>query len=134
MERFVEDARTRKIAVSAGGERCGNQGFFYRPTVLSHVDDDCMASNVEPFGPLATTAPFRTMDDAIRLVEPAAVRPCRRVMTDDLRHASAITEESRAAMSSSITGRRRCETPFGGYKDSGVGSEGGIEGLHDFKP
>ena len=134
MERFVEDARTRKIAVSAGGERCGNQGFFYRPTVLSHVDDDCMASNVEPFGPLATTAPFRTMDDAIRLSNRLPFGLAAYVMTHDLRHASAITEAIQSG--NVIVNHWQAslpETPFGGYKDSGVGSEGGIEGLHEFQ-
>lgn len=134
IERFVEDARSRKIAVSAGGERCGNQGFFYRPTVLSHVDDDCMASNVEPFGPLAATAPFRTMDDAIRLANRLPFGLASYVLTHDMRNASAITE---AIQSGNVVVNHwqasLPETPFGGYKDSGIGSEGGIEGLQEFQ-
>jgi succinate-semialdehyde dehydrogenase/glutarate-semialdehyde dehydrogenase len=134
MERFVEDARNRQIAVSAGGERCGNQGFFYRPTVLSHVDDDCMASNVEPFGPLAATAPFRTMDDAIRLSNRLPFGLASYVMTHDLRNSAAICEAIQSG--NVIVNHWQAslpETPFGGYKDSGIGSEGGIEGLHEFQ-
>lgn len=134
IERFVEDARTRKIAVSAGGERCGNQGFFYRPTVLTAVDDDCMASNVEPFGPLATTARFRTMDDAIRLANRLPFGLASYVMTHDMRNAAGITEAIQSG--NVIVNHWQAslpETPFGGYKDSGVGSEGGIEGLQEFQ-
>lgn len=134
MERFVEDARTRQIAVSAGGERCGNQGFFYRPTVLSHVDDDCMASNIEPFGPLAATAPFRTIDDAIRLSNRLPFGLASYVMTNDLRNSAAMSEAIQSG--NVIINHWQAslpETPFGGYKDSGIGSEGGIEGLHEFQ-
>jgi succinate-semialdehyde dehydrogenase / glutarate-semialdehyde dehydrogenase len=134
IERFVEDARTRNIAVPAGGERCGNQGFFYRPTVLSNVDDDCMASNVEPFGPLAATAPFSNMDDAIRLANRLPFGLASYVMTHDMRNASAITE---AIQSGNVIVNHwqasQPETPFGGYKDSGIGSEGGIEGIQEFQ-
>ncbi len=134
MEQFVEDARARDIAVTAGGERCGNQGFFYRPTVLANVDEDCMASNVEPFGPLAATAPFSTMDDAIRLANRLPFGLASYVMTHDLRNAAAVTE---AIQSGNVVVNHwqvsLPETPFGGYKDSGVGSEGGIEGLQEFQ-
>lgn len=134
MERFVEDARARGIAVSAGGERCGNQGFFYRPTVLSNVDDDCMASNIEPFGPLAATAPFSTMDDAVRLANRLPFGLASYVMTHDMRNASAITEAIQSG--NVIVNHWQAslpETPFGGTKDSGIGSEGGIEGLQEFQ-
>lgn len=134
MDRFVDDARSRNITVSAGGERCGNQGFFYRPTVLSNVDEDCMASNVEPFGPLAATAPFRTMDDAIRLSNRLPFGLASYVMTNNLRNASTMSEAIQSG--NVIVNHWQAslpETPFGGYKDSGVGSEGGIEGLHEFQ-
>ncbi|MDB5653941.1 MAG: NAD-dependent succinate-semialdehyde dehydrogenase [Tardiphaga sp.] len=134
IEHFVEDARSRHIAVSAGGERCGSQGFFYRPTVLSHVDDDCMASNVEPFGPLAATAPFGTIDDAIRLSNRLPFGLASYVMTHDMRNSSVMAE---AIQSGNVVINHwqasLPETPFGGYKDSGVGSEGGIEGLQEFQ-
>jgi len=134
MERFVDDARTRSIGVTAGGERCGNQGFFFRPTVLTGVDDACMASNVEPFGPLAATAPFSTMDDAVRLANRLPFGLASYVMTHDMRNASAITEAIQSG--NVIVNHWQAslpETPFGGYKDSGVGSEGGIEGLQEFQ-
>lgn len=134
MERFVDDAHARSIKVAAGGVRCGNEGFFYRPTVLAGIDDACMAANVEPFGPLAATAPFRTMDDAIRLANRLPLGLASYVMTHDMRNASAITE---AIQSGNVVINHwqasLPETPFGGTKDSGIGSEGGIEGLQEFQ-
>lgn len=134
MERFVDDARARQIKVAAGGVRSGERGFFYRPTVLAGVDDDCMASNVEPFGPLAATAPFATVDDAIRLANRLPFGLASYVMTHDMRNAAALTEAIRAG--NVIVNHWQAslpETPFGGHDQSGIGSEGGIEGLHEFQ-
>lgn len=134
MERFVDDAHARSIKVVAGGVRCGNQGFFYRPTVLAAVDNDCMASNVEPFGPLAATAPFSTMDDAIRLANRLPFGLASYVMTHDMRNAAEVTEAIQSG--NVIINHWQAslpESPFGGYKDSGLGSEGGIEGLQEFQ-
>jgi succinate-semialdehyde dehydrogenase/glutarate-semialdehyde dehydrogenase len=134
MERFVDDARARGITVSAGGERRGDQGFFYRPTVLTNVDDDCMASNTEPFGPLAVTSPFRTIDDAIRLSNRLPFGLASYVMTHDMRNSSVMGEAIQSG--SVIINHWQAslpETPFGGYKNSGVGLEGGIEGLQEFQ-
>lgn len=130
MDRFVADARLRGIKVSAGGTRCGNGGFFYQPTVLSYVDDASMASNVEPFGPLAATAPFASTDDALRLANRLPIGLASYVMTNDLRNAAAMAEGIQSG--NVIINHWQAslpETPFGGYRDSGVGSEGGIEGL-----
>jgi succinate-semialdehyde dehydrogenase / glutarate-semialdehyde dehydrogenase len=134
MERFVEDTRQRRIRVPAGGRRCGNQGYFYRPTVLSHVDQDCLASNVEPFGPLAVTAPFGTRDEAIRLANRLPFGLASYVLTHDMRNAAAVSEAIQCG--NVIVNHWQAslpETPFGGHKDSGIGSEGGIEGLREFQ-
>ncbi|WP_420134977.1 NAD-dependent succinate-semialdehyde dehydrogenase [Rhodopseudomonas sp.] len=134
MERFVEDARSRSIAVSAGGTRCGERGFFFRPTVLTQVDQDCLASNVEPFGPLAVTVPFGTREDAIALANRLPFGLASYVMTNDLRNAAAMAEGIVAG--NVIINHWQAslpETPFGGFRDSGVGTEGGIEGLQDFQ-
>lgn len=134
MERFVADARTRQIRVAAGGRSCGNRGYFYRPTVLSHVDQECLASNVEPFGPLAATAPFRTMDEAVHLANRLPFGLASYVMTNDMRNAAAMSEAIQSG--NVIVNHWQAslpETPFGGHKDSGIGSEGGIEGLQEFQ-
>ena len=134
MEAFVADARTRNIRIAAGGERTGNRGFFYRPTLLENVGNDSMAANVEPFGPLAMTTPFRTFDDVVALANRLPFGLAAYAMTNDLSRARAI---SAAIESGNVVVNHwqvsLPETPFGGYKDSGVGSEGGIEGLAAFQ-
>ena len=134
MEAFVADARTRNIRIAAGGERAGNRGFFYRPTLLENVGNDSMAANVEPFGPLAMTTPFKTFDDVVALANRLPFGLAAYAMTNDLSRARAI---SGAIESGNVVVNHwqvsLPETPFGGYKDSGVGAEGGIEGLAAFQ-
>jgi len=133
MEAMVADARSRGIRVAAGGERIGNRGFFYRPTLLANVDNDCMAANVEPFGPLAMTTPFGSFDEVVALANRLPFGLAAYAMTNDLSRAKAISGAIESG--NVIVNHFRVslpETPFGGYKDSGVGSEGGIEGLEAF--
>ncbi|MEP9356517.1 NAD-dependent succinate-semialdehyde dehydrogenase [Xanthobacter autotrophicus DSM 597] len=134
MEEFVADARHRGIRLSAGGERCCNAGFFYRPTLLTDFSDDCMAANVEPFGPLAIARPFETFDEAILSANRLPFGLAAYAMTNDVRRAHAVAEAIEAGnvilnhWTVSLP-----ETPFGGVKESGFGSEGGLEGLQAFQ-
>jgi succinate-semialdehyde dehydrogenase/glutarate-semialdehyde dehydrogenase len=93
-----------------------------------------MVSNVEPFGPLAATAPFRTVEEALALANRLPFGLASYVMTHDLRKAAAMTEGIQSG--NVIVNHWQVslpETPFGGYKDSGIGIEGGIEGLQEFQ-
>lgn len=134
MEAFVADARQRGIRLSAGGERCGNAGFFFQPTLLTDFGDDCMAANVEPFGPLAIARPFETLEEAVASANRLPFGLAAYVMTNDVRRAHAVTEVIEAGnlilnhWTVSLP-----ETPFGGVKESGFGTEGGIEGLQAFQ-
>ncbi|RXG90921.1 NAD-dependent succinate-semialdehyde dehydrogenase [Bradyrhizobium vignae] len=134
MDAFVGDARSRGIRVAAGGERTGNRGFFYRPTLLANTHNQCMAANVEPFGPLAITAPFGSFDEAITLANRLPFGLAAYAMTKDITRAKAVA----AAIESGnvILNHWQVslpETPFGGHKESGVGLEGGVEGLLAFQ-
>jgi succinate-semialdehyde dehydrogenase/glutarate-semialdehyde dehydrogenase len=134
MEAFVGDARSRGIKVTAGGERCGNQGFFYRPTMMANVNNDCMAANVEPFGPLASTTPFSSFDEVVVLANRLPFGLAAYAMTNDLKRANAIAgaiESGNVILNHWQVSLP--ETPFGGHKDSGFGSEGGSEGLQAFQ-
>lgn len=134
MERFVDDAVSRGIEVAAGGTRCGNQGYFYRPTLLASADNASMAANVEPFGPLAMTTPFSTFEEAVALSNRLPFGLAAYAMTNDLRRANAYAREVESG--NVIVNHFQVslpETPFGGHKDSGVGSEGSVEGLQAFQ-
>jgi succinate-semialdehyde dehydrogenase/glutarate-semialdehyde dehydrogenase len=134
METFVADARARGIKIAAGGGRCGNQGFFFQPTLLVNIDNESMAANVEPFGPLASTTPFSSFDDVVALANRLPFGLAAYAMTNDLKRANAI---AKAIESGNVVLNHwqvsLPETPFGGHKDSGVGHEGGIEGLQAFQ-
>jgi succinate-semialdehyde dehydrogenase/glutarate-semialdehyde dehydrogenase len=134
METFVADARARGIKVAAGGGRCGNQGFFFQPTLLVDIDNESMAANVEPFGPLASTTPFGSFDEVVTLANRLPFGLAAYAMTNDLKRANAIAKGIESG--NVILNHWQVslpETPFGGHKDSGVGLEGGIEGLQAFQ-
>lgn len=134
MEAFVADARQRGLPVAAGGERCGNAGFFFRPTLITDFGDDCLAANVEPFGPLALARPFETFEEAVASANRLPFGLASYAMTHDVRRAHAVSEAIEAGnvilnhWTVSLP-----ETPFGGVKESGLGTEGGIEGLQAFQ-
>lgn len=134
MEAFVADARARNIKIAAGGGRCGNQGFFFQPTLLANIDNGSMAANVEPFGPLASTTPFGSFDEVVGLANRLPFGLAAYVMTNNLKWAK---EMAGAIESGNVILNHwqvsLPETPFGGHKDSGVGLEGGVEGLRAFQ-
>jgi succinate-semialdehyde dehydrogenase / glutarate-semialdehyde dehydrogenase len=134
IERFVDDAHARGITVAAGGERIGNQGFFFEPTLLTDANDDSLAMNEEPFGPLAVTQPFSSVEEAIRLANRLPFGLAAYAFTNDNRIVSQVAEQIESG--SVIINHWQAslpETPFGGVKDSGQGREGGIEGLEAFQ-
>ena len=65
MAQFVADAKDQGAKVTTGGERIGNQGYFYAPTILADVPDEAKIMIEEPFGPLAPITPFRSFDEVV---------------------------------------------------------------------
>ncbi|GGC55374.1 NAD-dependent succinate-semialdehyde dehydrogenase [Chelatococcus reniformis] len=134
MDRLVADARARGVTIAAGGKRRGNHGFFYAPTVLRDAPDDCLAANEEPFGPLALLKPFDDVDEALALANRLPVGLAAYAMTHDSR----LAERAAAGIDAGNVVLNHWqaslpETPFGGVRDSGMGREGGIEGLEAFQ-
>jgi len=133
-ERFVDDARSRGIAVPVGGSRTGNRGFFFEPTLLVDGGDDSLAMNEEPFGPIAVTKPFASVDEAIALANRLPFGLAAYAFTHDSRVSADVAD--RVESGSVIVNHWQAslpETPFGGVGDSGLGREGGIEGLEAFQ-
>jgi succinate-semialdehyde dehydrogenase/glutarate-semialdehyde dehydrogenase len=130
METFVTDAKSRGGNVVTGGKRRGNQGFFYEPTVITDVPDDSKIMTEEPFGPLAPIVTFKTFDEVVERANSLQFGLAAYAFTASNATAAAIGD----AIESGMVGVNSVaistpETPFGGIKDSGHGSEGGIEGL-----
>ena len=130
MDDFVGDARERGATIQTGGNRIGNQGFFFEPTVISELDDDAKIMNQEPFGPLAPVARFSTLDEVIERANRLPVGLAAYAFTGSNKRAMALSEGLEAGMvgvnSFNIAAP---EAPFGGVKDSGMGREAGSEGL-----
>ncbi|MBX9645398.1 MAG: NAD-dependent succinate-semialdehyde dehydrogenase [Novosphingobium sp.] len=132
IEALVEDAAAKGARVMAGGKR-GNKGYFFQPTLLADVPDSADIMSNEPFGPVAVAAPFSTLDDAVTKANRLPFGLAAFAFTEGLRTANLVGDAIEAGMvginTFAIAGP---DTPFGGIKDSGFGSEGGIEGMDSY--
>jgi succinate-semialdehyde dehydrogenase/glutarate-semialdehyde dehydrogenase len=133
MDAFVEDAVAHGAKLKAGGSRRGNQGYFFEPTILTDVPATARVMNEEPFGPIAIVNRFETLDEAISEANrlPYGLAAFGFSTRGERTHAMASRIET-GMMSINHFGLAAPETPFGGVKDSGHGSEGGSEGIQSY--
>ena len=133
MEAFVNDAKARGGKIATGGNRHGNQGFFFEPTVITDVPDDSKIMTEEPFGPVAPIVPFKTFDEVVERANSLEFGLAAYAFTTSAAQAQAIGDAIQSGMVGvNSVGISTPETPFGGVKESGYGSEGGIEGLQAY--
>ena len=133
MEGWVNDEKDHGATVTAGGERLGNKGYFWKPTVLRDVPEEARIMSEEPFGPVAPVTPFKTTDEVIEKANKLSFGLASYVFTTDGKKAKAMESAINAGLVGvNHPGVSTPETPFGGVNDSGYGSEGGIEGLEAF--
>ena len=133
MDSFVADAKNRGGKIVTGGQRRGNQGYFYEPTVITDVPDDSKIMTEEPFGPLAPVVTFKTFDEVVARANSLPYGLASYAFTGSAQTATMIGN----ALQSGMVGVNSInvstpETPFGGIKESGYGSEGGLEGLQAY--
>lgn len=130
---FVADAKSRGGKVVLGGNRIGDKGFFFEPTVITDVDDDFEVMRSEIFGPIAPIARFSDLDDAIRRANSSDLGLTAFTFTENERTARILSDRIEAGLVTVNTGGTSLpETPFGGVKQSGYGYEGGAEGLEAY--
>jgi succinate-semialdehyde dehydrogenase/glutarate-semialdehyde dehydrogenase len=131
---LVGDAVQHGAQVTTGGRRRPGTGFFWEPTVLAGVGDECQISRVEPFGPVTTIAAFDDVESALRRANGVPYALAGYIFTRDgaaIRRLAAELECGAIAVNHwQVSGP---ETPFGGHQDSGFGAEGGIEGIAAFQ-
>ena len=133
MDSFVADAKNRGGKVVTGGSREGNQGFFFQPTIVTDVPDDSRIMTEEPFGPVAPIVPFKSFDEVVQRANSLEFGLAAYAFTTSDKNAAAVGD----ALQSGMVGVNSVaistpETPFGGIKESGYGSEGGMEGLQAY--
>ncbi|MCI3927059.1 NAD-dependent succinate-semialdehyde dehydrogenase [Paenibacillus sp. TRM 82003] len=133
IEAHVEDAVRQGAAVAQGGRRSrppGLAGFFYEPTVLTGVSRDMQLMQEETFGPVLPLLPFRSDDEAIEAANDTRYGLAAYVFTTDLNRAIALSERLDYGIVGLNDGApSAAELPFGGWKESGAGREGGREGI-----
>jgi len=129
----VGDAVQKGAKIRTGGKRTANKGYFFEPTVLTDLAPDTAALHEEPFGPLALFLPFGTFEEAIAEANRLPYGLAAYAYTRSARTATALGAEVESGMIGiNHHGLALPETPFGGVKDSGYGSEGGAEGLEPY--
>ena len=130
IEGFVADAVEHGANILTGGKRKGNKGYFFEPTVMTNVSNDSRIMNEEPFGPLAPINSFSSIDEAIEESNRLNYGLAAYAYTNSAKTASYLGSAIESGqVSINHHGLGLVDTPFGGVKDSGYGSEGGPEGL-----
>ncbi|RTL49622.1 MAG: NAD-dependent succinate-semialdehyde dehydrogenase [Bradyrhizobiaceae bacterium] len=133
MEAFTADAKAKGAKVATGGERIGNRGYFFKPTVLTDVPLEARAMNEEPFGPLAIVNRFSDYDGVVKEANRLPYGLAAYAYTTSAKTMTNIGRDIESGMVSiNHHGLGLPEIPFGGIKDSGHGSEGGIEAMESY--
>ncbi|GBQ29789.1 NAD-dependent succinate-semialdehyde dehydrogenase [Gluconacetobacter sacchari] len=133
MEALIGDATARGATIVTGGQRIGNAGYFFAPTVLTGLTTDMRIMNEEPFGPVALMNPFDTLDEAVAEANRLPYGLAAYAFTGSAPTAARLRDEVRAGMLTvNHLGLALPEVPFGGIGDSGYGSEGGSEALEAY--
>ena len=133
MAEFTKDAVDRGATVLAGGERIGDVGNFWQPTILADVPLEAKVFNDEPFGPMAAIRSFESLDDAIAEANRLPYGLAGYAYTKSLKNADLLSRRVEVGMLwINMPAMPSAEMPFGGVKDSGYGSEGGPEAVEAY--
>jgi succinate-semialdehyde dehydrogenase / glutarate-semialdehyde dehydrogenase len=130
---LVDDAAGRGAKVLVGGNSADGAGYFYEPTVLGNVPPDARLLKEEIFGPVAPVASFDSTEDAIAAANDTEYGLVAYVFTRDLKRALTVCEGLETGMIGLNQGMvSNAGAPFGGVKQSGIGREGGNEGIEEY--
>jgi succinate-semialdehyde dehydrogenase/glutarate-semialdehyde dehydrogenase len=130
---LVEDAVGKGAEALVGGHKRDGQGYFYEPTVLGDVPDDARLLKEEIFGPVAPVTAVGSEEEAIAKANDTEYGLVAYVYTRDIKRALRVSEGLETGMIGLNQGMvSNAGAPFGGVKQSGVGREGGNEGIHEY--
>ncbi|WP_407408626.1 NAD-dependent succinate-semialdehyde dehydrogenase [Peribacillus sp.] len=131
VQKQIDEAINSGAKLEAGGKLIG--GLFLEPTILSNVSDSMLCMNEETFGPLAPIASFKTDEEAVQRANDSIFGLAAYVFTENISRGIKVTE----ALEFGIVGLNDGlpsvpQAPFGGFKQSGLGREGGHHGIEEF--
>ncbi|KQM60643.1 NAD-dependent succinate-semialdehyde dehydrogenase [Agreia sp. Leaf210] len=130
---LVQDAVSRGARVVTGGKRVDGPGSFYEPTVVSGVVAGSEILREEIFGPVVSIVTFANEDEGVRLANDTQYGLVSYVFTADLARGQRMIERLETGMMGLNVGVvSNAAAPFGGVKQSGLGREGGLEGIHEY--
>jgi succinate-semialdehyde dehydrogenase/glutarate-semialdehyde dehydrogenase len=133
VDELVEDAVERGARCVVGGRRLDGAGYFYEPTVLAEVPGDARLLKEEIFGPVAPVKGFGDDEEALRWANDTEYRLVAYVYTRDFERAFRVMEGLEYGMVGVNQGIvSNPAAPFGGVKHSGIGREGGFEGIQEY--
>lgn len=133
MEQITKDVLHRGGKVVAGGNRIGESGTFFQPTVFTDMPDDSSVMTVEPFGPVAAITPFNKLEDAVERANNTGYGLAGYAFTQSGSIAAKVGRSLQVGMLAiNNIMVSPPEAPIGGVKDSGFGREGGSEGLLEY--
>jgi succinate-semialdehyde dehydrogenase/glutarate-semialdehyde dehydrogenase len=133
VEQMVAEALAAGASAITGGEKHAAGAQFYTPTVLADVTRDMRVNTEEIFGPVAPLTRFKSEDEAVAIANDTPFGLASYFFTKDVNRAWRVAERIESGMVSINDGIFSNEViPFGGWKESGLGREGGVEGLEEY--
>jgi len=133
LKRLVDATTNEGGKIITGGNAVEGDGYFFQPTVLSDVKPGSTILNEEIFGPVAPIVRFKSEDEAVALANDTEYGLVSYAYTQDLKRGLRLIERLDTGMTGLNTGLvSNAAAPFGGVKQSGLGREGGLEGIHEY--
>lgn len=135
VQKLIEAGMAEGATLLAGGPgrpEGFNRGYYVRPTVFGDVNNQMTIAREEIFGPVAVLIPFDTEEQAIEIANDTPYGLAAYIQTGDAERAERVAGQLRAGMVHVNGAGHQYGSPFGGYKQSGNGREGGLPGLEEF--
>lgn len=131
VKKHIEDAVDKGAKIETGGSV--KEGLFFEPTVLTGVTDDMLCMSEETFGPLAPITTFKTEEEAVERANDSIYGLAAYVFTENISRGIAICEQLEyGIVGLNDGGPSAPQAPFGGFKQSGLGREGGHQGMDEY--
>jgi len=133
IKRLVDSSVSEGANILTGGQKSEGDGYFFEPTVIDNVKPGSIILTEEIFGPVAPIVRFKTEDEAVSLANDTDYGLVSYAFSKDLKRGLRLVESLESGMTGLNTGLvSNAAAPFGGVKASGLGREGGPEGIHEY--